>query len=194
MTEDQIELIQKKIGTKPDGFWGPKSIKAAQKHLRKLMPSPNPWPSDLNAFYGIVGEEHSKERREFMKRIVNLNVSGLGVHYLDNLTPSKTIQCHEKVADSLLGIIKEISASEYAYVLREYGGCLNIRPMRKGKRPSVHSWGAAIDFMPTSNSYTANWPLEADMPFEVMEIFASRGAIPAGAFWGYDGMHFQFTK
>lgn len=45
MTRNQIIDMQMKIGTQPDGFWGPKSIAACQKHLRSLMPDINPWPS-----------------------------------------------------------------------------------------------------------------------------------------------------
>ncbi len=38
MTRAQIQAMQDRIGTTPDGFWGPKSIAACQKHLRALMP------------------------------------------------------------------------------------------------------------------------------------------------------------
>jgi hypothetical protein len=32
------------------------------------------------------------------------------------------------------------------------------------------------------------------MPFEVMEIFAKHGFLSAGAFWGYDAMHFEAIR
>jgi hypothetical protein len=32
------------------------------------------------------------------------------------------------------------------------------------------------------------------MPIEVMECFAREGWLSAGAFWGYDAMHFQATQ
>ena len=34
MKPEEIKKIQKKIGTEPDGFWGPKSIAACQKYLK----------------------------------------------------------------------------------------------------------------------------------------------------------------
>jgi len=59
MTKAQIIELQSRIGVTPDGFWGPKSIAACQKHLRALMPSVNPWPksdqASLLKFYGKPG-------------------------------------------------------------------------------------------------------------------------------------------
>jgi hypothetical protein len=36
--------------------------------------------------------------------------------------------------------------------------------------------------------------MRADMPLEIMECFAREGWLSAGAFWGYDAMHFQATQ
>lgn len=76
MTSAQIKAMQEKIGTTPDGFWGPKSIAAVQKYLRNLMPRDNPWPktdqTSLTKFYGAAGDED---------RLCNLIVEGLGVKY-----------------------------------------------------------------------------------------------------------------
>jgi hypothetical protein len=44
MNQEQIKAIQDEIGTTPDGFWVPKSVKACQSYLRKFMPPQNPWP------------------------------------------------------------------------------------------------------------------------------------------------------
>ena len=66
MTKKQIIHTQKRVGTTPDSFWGPKSIAACQRHLRKLMPSPHPWPSSsqraLQKFYGDPGDESEMTR------------------------------------------------------------------------------------------------------------------------------------
>ena len=186
MTTIQIQEIQRKIKADPDGFWGPKSIAAAQKHLRKLMPSPNPWPeqdeASLSAFYGAAGDS---------SQLTALPVHGLGVMY--DRRPVKTILCHHKVAPSLLRVLQEIAAGPHAAILREFAGVYNNRTMRNGRRPSLHARGAAIDLAPDSNANSTHWPIRATMPFDVMEAFAREGWLPAGAFWSRDAMHFQAT-
>ena len=187
MTQEQIKAIQSKIGTTPDGFWGPKSIAACQSYLKKLMPTQNPWPktsqANLTKFYGAAGSE---------SQLVNLDVVGLGILY-DN-KPVKTILCHKKVAESLKRVLIAISKSPNSHILKEYAGCYNNRKMRGGSLPSLHARGAAIDFSPSLNGNNTPWPTKATMPLEIMEEFAKEGWLSAGAFWSRDAMHFQATK
>jgi hypothetical protein len=186
MNANQIKAIQAKIGTEPDGFWGPKSIAAAQKHLKRLMPSPNPWPKtdqkSLTDFYGAAGDE---------SKLVALDVSGLGVKYGGKAV--RAIRCHAKIADSLKRVLERLSKS-HPEILAQYAGCFNNRPMRGGSLPSLHARGAAVDFDPDENGNHTVWPVRATMPFEVMEEFAKEGALAAGAFWGRDAMHMEFTR
>lgn len=187
MKTEEIKKIQRKVGVKDDGFFGPKSIAATQAYLRSLMPKNVEWPgtsqAELTKFYGAPGDE---------SKLVNLPVSDLGVYYDGN--PIKTIRCHNKVAASLRRILEKIHQSDHSYLLRRYDGCFNNRPMRGGSTPSLHARGAAIDFDAGDNGNHTHWPTVATMPFEVMEIFAREGWISAGAFWGRDAMHFQSTK
>ena len=187
MKAEQIKAIQEKIGVTPDGFWGPKSIAAAQAHLHSLMPTPNPWPSQresaLQAFYGDAGDE---------SQLVNLDVSALPVRYEGARV--KTIRCHKKIAPALLRVLQAIAASPFVGILGEYAGCFNFRVMRGGSNYSLHARGAAIDLDADNNGNLQHWPAQASMPFEVMEMFAREGALSAGAFWGRDGMHAQFTQ
>ena len=44
MNETQIKIMQERVGAEPDGFWGPRSVAACQRHLKKMMPSPHPFP------------------------------------------------------------------------------------------------------------------------------------------------------
>jgi len=186
MTQAQIKTLQSRIGTVPDGFWGPKSIAACQKHLKKLMPSASPWPGtsqvELSAFYGAAGDE---------SKLVNLNVSDLNVRYEG--TKVKTVRCHGKVAESLKRVLVSLSQTN-PEVLTDYNGCFNDRAMRGGSTPSLHARGAAIDFCAGTNGNLTSWPVKATMPIEVMEAFAREGWLAAGAWWQRDGMHFQATK
>lgn len=187
MTTEEIIAIQRKIGTTPDGIWGNKSTAACEAYLRSLMPNPNPWPQTsqkaLTAFYGAAGDE---------SRLTTIDVRGLGVQF-EGQNVSK-IRVNRACADSLLRIIKAIAASPFNRVLRFYAGVYNNRPMRGGTTPSLHARGAAIDLMPATNGLNTHWPTKATMPFEVMEIFAREGWLPAGAFWSRDAQHFQATQ
>jgi hypothetical protein len=186
MTTAHIIALQDRIGTEPDGFWGPASIAACIRHLRGLMPYPNPWPSpdqdSLRAFYGTAGDE---------SRLVNIDVRKLGVDYDDE--PVKTIRVHERCADSLLRVLTAISKLQERYVLLDYAGVFSNRPMRGGRLPSLHARGAAIDLRPQTNGNHVHWPVASDMPLAVMEAFSREGWKSAGAFWGRDAMHFQAT-
>lgn len=187
MNRLRIIEMQKRIGTEPDGFWGPKSIAACQAHLKKLMPSPNPWPApddaSMNRFYGSPMDE---------SKLVNLEVSDLGVYYFGKQV--RVVRCHHKVAPSLRKILEDINASPHASILREYAGCYNPRPMRGGTRPSKHAWGVAIDLDPDENGLKQHWPSSASMPLEVMEAFAKEGWVGLGWQIGRDAMHMQASQ
>jgi hypothetical protein len=187
MTRSQIIELQRRIGTTPDGFWGPKSVAACQRHLRALMPTPNPWPAPDDAsmirFYGRPGDE---------SQLVNLPVTGLGLRY--DGAAVRTVRCHRLVADSLRLVLQDIASGPAAWILAQYAGCYNFRPMRGSTRHSKHAWGAAIDFAPATNGLHAHWPTRANMPLEAMEAFARQGWLAAGAFWSRDSMHFQSTR
>ena len=76
MNQSQIIELQRRIGTSPDGYWGPKSIAACQRHLKALMPMGGVWPSPEDGamvrFFGRPGNESS---------LVPLDVIGLSVKY-----------------------------------------------------------------------------------------------------------------
>lgn len=187
MNQREIKEIQDKIGVEPDGFWGPISTKACQDYLRQFMPVRNPWPktdqASLTAFYGLPGDE---------SKHTSIDVSDLGVKYEGKNVTS--IACHEKVGPSLQRVIQRLAANGYSYVLSQYAGCYANRLMRGGSLPSLHARAAAIDFWPQENGNTTHWPTRAEMPLEVMEIFAGEGWVAAGAFWSRDAMHFQATQ
>jgi hypothetical protein len=185
MTSEQIIEIQEKIGTTPDGFWGPKSVAACQDYLRSLMPRPNPWPkpdqSSLTDFYGRAGDE---------TKLVNLPAPVVMEYEGAKI---RTIRCHRRVAESLdRALIDAYRAAPH--VVRIYDGCYNNRAMRGGSTPSLHARGAAIDLHAERNGNHVPWPTVATMPFGVMEAFAREGWMPAGPFWGRDAMHFQATQ
>ena len=189
MTTEQIQRMQRRIGGTPDGFWGPKSQARCREHLRSLMPTPNPWPAStqeaLREFYGAPGDESNLVTIEFPFPMFYAG---------KRVTKSR---CHLRVAASLKRVLTEIGSLGEREILEEaedYGGIFNFRPKRGGTSYSVHSWGAAIDLDADDNTFRDTWPINADMPLEIMEAFAREGWQSAGAFWGYDAMHFEATR
>lgn len=191
MNPDQIKAMQRRVGVHPDGFWGPVSQEACRRHLRALMPGMIVWPKSdqvsLRAFYGEPGDESN---------LVSITFP-FPVFYDGKLV--KTTRVHRKCAESLLRVLNDIGSRYFAErgVMEEaedYGGVFNFRLKRGGTTYSLHAYGAAIDLDADDNTFRDSWPMKADMPLEIMECFAREGWISAGAFWGYDAMHFQATR
>jgi hypothetical protein len=191
MTRDHIIAMQTKIGATPDGFWGPKSQAACRAYLRSLMPTPNLWPesdqASLRAFYGEPGDEANLVMIDFPYPM-----------FYGGIRVTRT-RVHRKCAASLLRVLTAIRdlIPRLPHIndeAEDYGGIYNDRNKRDGSTKSLHAWGAAIDLDADDNTFRDTWPLQADMPLEIMEAFAREGWVSAGAFWGYDAMHFQATR
>lgn len=191
MKREEIMSMQRRIGVVSDGFWGPVSMSACQAHLRKLMPKNNPWPKSDRAsmiqFYGQPGDESQLVSFEFPFPT-----------FYDGKRVLRS-RCHRKVVHSLLRVLKSIGDLHVRdrgimEEAEDYGGIFNFRNKRDSNSLSIHAWGAAIDLDADDNTFRNHWPMQADMPLEVMEEFAKEGWIAAGAFWGYDAMHFQATR
>jgi hypothetical protein len=193
MNQTQIKITQEAVGAEPDGFWGPKSVAACQRHLRAMMPKSHPFPKQdqrsLTTFYGPAGQ---------------VSMETIGVPYkmflYDGPKTLKSISVHEKLAPSLERVLKELGKRyktdedrSVAGINRYFGTFVN-RKMRGGSLPSLHARAAAIDFDANRNGNLSHWPTRAVMPLDVMEIFAREGWLSAGAFWSRDAMHFQATQ
>ena len=194
MNPTEIQAMQQRIKDrydpllKVDGFWGPKSQASCRAYLRSLMPKPNPWPNNdqrsLRRFYGEPGDES------------NLVMIDLPYPmFYDGKRVTRT-RVHKKCAASLLRILTAIrdlmpQHPQITDEAQDFGGVFNARTKRGGTSWSVHAWGAAIDLDADDNTFRDSWPMRSDMPLEIMEAFAREGWTSAGAFWGYDAMHFE---
>ena len=187
-TRDEIRELQRRVGTTPDGIWGPLSRAAAQRWLQGMHPKPNPWPktdqASLTGFYGAPGK---------VARHTRIDVKGLGVKFSGQTV--RWVACNQACAESLERILHELAEMpEGRRVLAAYAGVYYNRPVRGGSTPSLHARAAAIDLDPATNGLRTPWPTRATMPIEVMEVFAREGWLCAGAAWGRDAMHFQATQ
>ena len=178
----------------PDGFWGPISTRNCQRYLHELMVgrwaiegqinrAPLANDTAMEAYYGKPCDD---------RNLTKIDVSTLGIYF--GKSSVRSIACHKRAAESLLGALTDIAASPWASILSTYAGCYNPRKMRGGTRYSKHAWGVAIDLNPDDNMLHQHWPTSATMPFGVMEIFAQWGWTAAGAFWSRDAMHFERTR
>jgi len=186
--ESRIEALQRRVGTKVDGIWGPLSTAAAKTYIQNRKPSPNPWPAQdrasMEAFYGKAGDESN---------LTTINVAGMGVLFEGKAV--NTIRVNKKCAVSLLRIIKKLSTMEVAKpFLVRYAGVFSNRNISNSVTLSTHAYGASIDLDPLGNGEKTPWPVQSTMCIEVMEVFADEGWLCAGAEWGRDAMHFQATR
>jgi hypothetical protein len=195
MTSAQIKAIQTRIGTVPDGFWGPRSEAACRAHLRSFMPrntAPATNQKSLTDFYGPPGE-----RGGYEPPMEAVEVPFPMFLYQPSGTRVPHISVHKKCVPSLIGALADFAAwsekDRVAAGLNLFFGCYNPRRMRGGTLPSLHARAAALDFDASRNGNSTHWPTAASMPLEVMEVFARHGWLPAGAMWSRDAMHFQFT-
>ena len=111
--------------------------------------------------------------------------------------------CHEKVAEPLTRIFKNLlahygSAKLAELGINQFGGCLNVRLKRGSKTSwSIHSWGVAVDLDPDRNqlretSKTARFARPEYL--EMWKIIESEGAVSLGRARNFDWMHFQFAR
>lgn len=204
MKNADIKDMQRRIGLSGadvDGFWGPRSIAACQRHLKRIWTenSKRAFPSQSQvasgkSIYGRHGEPNGYEppgRSIRLPFVLHL--------YGDATKPVATLAPHEQVADSLLCVFQRLAEayptreSRKAAGILDYYGLYNPRSMRGGSAWSMHAWKIAIDLDAGRNGNATHWPSRAVMPLPVMECFAAEGWLSAGAFWSRDAMHFQAT-
>jgi hypothetical protein len=187
----KIKDVQNALGLKPDGIAGSKTWGAIHLEICGLPDKstiPNSSTSDVTAFYGDKGDESN---------LVWFNFQYPMYLYGDATQPITRHRCHKLCKDDLEKIFKEIGDTFSADYITEhhldhYDGCFNDRPTRGGSTPSKHSWGIAIDIAADINGNQSRRD-QADMPWEVVEIFEKHGWKSGGRAWGRDFMHFQRT-
>lgn len=111
--------------------------------------------------------------------------------------PFTSIYGHKLLAGPLKMALRLICERGLAWELKTYDGCFNIRPMKSGSSPSVHSWGLALDFNCATNPFQSEnsrtWPdLVTDFSDDFIKCFAEAG-FEWGGLWTsvHDAMHFQ---
>jgi hypothetical protein len=194
-----------------DGFWGPQTQYAFEllQHRENNGDWPplwrdweappnhiNNWPGEneaaLIAFYGPPCNEAA---------LITVDLPFTMRLAWDLNTSLNRIRCHNKVADSVLRILKAVRQHYGDQQLRElrldrFGGCYNPRRKRGGTAWSTHAWGIALDFDPDRNqlNWGRNQASLARPEYEQWwKIWENEGWISLGRKANYDWMHVQAT-
>jgi hypothetical protein len=93
--------------------------------------------------------------------------------------------------DPFKAALQKIIAEGLADEIHSFEGCFNIRPMKSGGTPSVHSWGLALDMDASTNPFS--WTkLTTSWSKGFVKCMTSVG-FEWGGLWTkpFDAMHFQ---
>lgn len=194
-----------------DAYYGPQTDDAADRidfalHGKPLFDRPdenpeiicppsisiikcwNPSTAQFRALYGREGENQGMVASPY-PLVLDWDLD----------TTVHRFSAHERLVPRIQSAMQEVLAHyglpaiERLY-LNRFGGCLNVRPKRGGTTPSVHSWGAALDWYPTNNR------LKQDHSTAVFarqdytawfEIWAKWGFMSLGKCFDFDWMHLQ---
>ncbi len=186
--------VQAAVGVKVDGIPGPKTARAIAEKLDIVMP--HMWPTQEEVWSG---------KSIFGRRGTGLVTVDLPYPLRLAWDPETTVRrltCHHAVADSLVRIFQR-TLEHYgidhlqALGLDLYGGCYNDRAIVGGSKPSMHSWGIAVDMDPDRNGLKVHKPRARFSGAEYepfWKIVEAEGAVSLGRERDYDWMHFQFAR
>jgi len=194
-----------------DAFYGPQTDDAARRLIALRsgipvgprpdeygelgLPGPvkpvacrNPTTAQFRAKYGAEGTQTVRAQCPY-PLVLDWDLS----------TSITSFMCHRLVKDSaeaaMWDVLQLYGLDELRRLgLHRFGGCLYVRPKRGGTTPSVHSWGAAIDWYPSRNPLkgtkaTAFFARPEYVPF--MDIWARHGWMSLGRCYDFDWQHIQ---
>lgn len=206
------QLIMREVGgllVGPiDGTVGPATRKARKHWLRgpwrnllmeslaedaTLPETTHRWPvyTDIREVFGEPGTQQKLFYPPFRLRLS-----------WDQTTRIRRFSCHEKVHDSLGRVYAEL-VDVYGYRdierlrLDQFGGCLDVRPMRGGTKLSTHAWGIAVDTDPLHNAlrfgrHEARLARPEYEPF--WDAWTREGWVSLGKARDLDWMHVQACR
>lgn len=103
----------------------------------------------------------------------------------------KRIYCNKDMVKPLTKAFKALIKTGKVDELKTWDGCFNIRKIRGGNLPSLHSWGLAIDV----NAFENGLGQQSKLSPEFVKCFTDAGFDWGGNFKSrLDPMHFQLAK
>ncbi|MGJ8535899.1 MAG: M15 family metallopeptidase [Parasphingopyxis sp.] len=186
-----------------DGLAGPQTriaLEQWQDRLRSVTPraadiahQPAIFPRqrDVRAYFGEPGQNQKLLSLPFPMKLAwdhTHTMDGFFVHEKVHVSAARAFN---RILD-LYGGQKIVELG-----LDLFGGSLNVRNMRGGKKKSMHSWGIAIDFDPAHNAL--RWGRDrarmAGPDYAAfLDIWEEQGWISLGRERNYDWMHVQAAR
>lgn len=125
-----------------------------------------------------------------MKSLVRMEFPFMMYLSWEKETHVKSTLVHPYIKDDLEEVLEEIrvyygEAFIYEHNLNEWGGCYNDRQSRGSNRWSTHSWGLAVDYLPSLGGFRK----PSLTPAPVVEAFKDHGFIWGGDWVNKDSMH-----
>lgn len=149
------------------------------------FPSQN--ESALTNFYGAPGTNQGKVMCPYPLKIA-----------WDTDVIVNRFTCHEKIIVPVRNVLDRVQ-DHYGDQISElgldlWGGCYNKRKMRGGSQWSMHAWGVAIDWNPSSNQL--RWKSDkaslAQPQYDMWwQLWEAEGFTSLGRAKNYDWMHVQ---
>lgn len=186
-----------------DGLAGPDTLYALEKYHNSLRDTSAPdeeqpaqrmqWPTQAQVpkFYGAIGSGLGTISLPYAMRIA-----------WDKETVINSFKMHSKVIESATRVFKRIRQIYSPAEISMHGfdlwsGCFNPRPMRGGTRPSMHSWGIAIDFDGDRNQL--HWGrdkayLAREECKDFLDCWEEEGWVSLGRERNFDWMHVQAAR
>ena len=207
-SREALTKFQNMQGLKPDGIWGKKTSKQLfpskipsrrKKALRtqgkrktsELTGITYPMEKDVKKFYGSVGKNTTRIKLPYPMWLAwdeRVKISKMTVH---KIIARDVKAMYQEVLD-VYGIDEIIRLN-----LDIFGGSLNVRRIRGGRRWSTHAWAIAIDHDPQHNrlrwkAHKAHFShSDYDKFFEIVNKY---GGTSLGREFGYDYMHIQWAS
>lgn len=102
-----------------------------------------------------------------------------------------TVECHKVIYPLLKDISDKLIAEKKEDLVHSYDGCYVVRSIRGETKPSLHSWGLAIDL----NAYLFPLGSVKRQDHILTQLFIDHKFFYGGDFYHRkDPMHYQFTK
>lgn len=148
----------------------------------------NPTTSQFRARYGHEGDNQGMVASPYALRLD-----------WDLDTVVHRFSAHESLVPLIESAMKEVMAHYGLPGIEKlgfdrFGGCLNVRLKRGGSTPSVHSWGAAVDWFPSRNQLKQDHKTALFARDEYrcwFDIWAKFGFMSLGECFDFDWMHVQ---
>lgn len=161
-----VQLICKEYGVDPgplDGYWGPDTKHGYETviFIRNKGQKPPVWrPEEITLPVSRWPKQFTQEFDNFYGPKGSSLVIAQSAYPLKlSWNPSQIVNrftCHQKVKTSVEKVLNDVLDHYGIEEIKRlrldfFGGCYNDRAMRGGTKPSMHSWGIALDFDPKNN-------------------------------------------